>query len=167
VAAPAAPLAAFIPMLHAAGLATQADVANATAPLATTAQVTALQLQVNAVLLRVNALPTLAQVQAAIAAALVPHNSPAIAAAASASAPAVVNARAANSHSRSGVAYAVVPRADGTPPPNWPVGFDRAALRAGPIDAVTALLNDYGLLPPAAAFDRRSVLALHIGTADL
>jgi len=33
----------------------------------------------------------------------------------------------------------VVPRADGTPPPNWPVGFDRAALRAGPIAAVTLI----------------------------
>ena len=94
---PAAPLAGFIPMLHAAGFATQADVANATAPLATAAQV-------NALLLRVNELPTLAQIQAAIAAALVPHNAPAVAAAASASVLAIVNARAAKSHSRSGVA---------------------------------------------------------------
>ena len=171
---PAAPLAAVIPMLHAAGLATQAAVANATAPLATQAQVNALQAQVNALQAlfnalqaQVNALPTLAQIQAALAVALAPHNAPAIAAAASASVQAIVIARAANSHSRSGVAYAVVPRADGTPPPNWPPGFDRAALREGPLAAVIALLNDYGLLPPAAEFDRRSALALHIGTADL
>jgi len=42
------------------------------------------------------------------------------------------------------VAYAVVPRADGTPPPNWPAGFDRAALR-GPIAIINALLVDHGL----------------------
>ena len=72
-----------------------------------------------------------------------------------------------NNHYRSGVAYAVVPLADGTPPPNWPIGFDRATLRTGPIAVVTLLLTDYGLVPPAAAFDRRNLLALHIGTADL
>ena len=99
--------------------------------------------------------------------ALLAPNAPAIAAAASATVQATAAARAKNAHDRSAEPYAVVPRADGTLPPNWPVGFDRAALRAGPIAAVTALLNDYGLLPPAAAFDRRSVLALHIGTADL
>jgi hypothetical protein len=156
-APPAAALAAFVAMLQAAGIASQFDIANAVAPLATQAQV--------------NALPTLAQIQAAIAAAiaaaLAPHNAPAIAAAAAASAQAIINARAANSHSRSGVAYAVVPRADGTPPPNWPAGFHRAALRSGPIAAITLLLNDYGVLVPAAAFDCRNALALHIGTAGL
>ncbi len=72
----------------------------------------------------------------------------------------------ANNHYRSGAAYAVVPLADGTPPPNWPIGFDRAMLRTGPIAVVISLLTDYGLVPPAAAFDRRNLLALHIGTAD-
>jgi hypothetical protein len=61
----------------------------------------------------------------------------------------------------------VVPLADGTPPPNWPIGFDRAMLRTGPIAIVTSLLTDYGLVSPAAAFDRRNLLALRIGTADL
>ena len=154
-------------MLQAAGFATRVDITNATAPLATQAQVDALQAQVNALQAQVHALPTLAQIQAAIAAALVPHNAPAVAAAASASVLAIVNARAANNHSRSGVAYAAVPRADGAPPPNWPLGFDRATLRTGPIAVITALLNDYGLLPPAAAFDRRNLLAQHIGTAEL
>jgi len=163
--AAAAALAAFIPMLQAAGLASQLDIANATAPLA--AQIALLQGQVAALQQQVAALPSLAQIQAAIAAALLPHNAPAIAAVASASVQAVVTARAANSHSRSGVAYTPVPRADGTLPPNWPAGFGRAALRTGPLAVVTLLLTDYGLPPPAAAFDRRSLLALHIGTADL
>jgi len=64
------------------------------------------------------------------------------------------------------VAYAVVPRADGTPPPAWPAGFDRAALSGGPVAAVDALLGDYGLThgPPAAAAARRCALAVHLGT---
>ena len=57
----------------------------------------------------------------------------------------------------------MVPLADGTPPPNWPAGFDRAALR-GPIAVVNALLVDYGLPQPASLLDRRLALALHIGT---
>jgi hypothetical protein len=61
------------------------------------------------------------------------------------------------------VAYAVVPRADGTPPPNWPAGFDRAALR-GPIAIINALLVDHGLPQPASFLNRRHALALHIGT---
>jgi hypothetical protein len=60
----------------------------------------------------------------------------------------------------------MVPLADGTPPPNWPIGFDRAMLRTGPIAVVISLLTDYGLVPPAAALDRRNLRALHIGTAD-
>ena len=97
-----------------------------------------------------------------------PHNAPAIAAAAAATVQAIVVARAENDHHRSGVAYAVVPRADGTPPPNWPAGFDRAALR-GSIAVVDVLLNDYGLPhgAPATLLDRRDALALHIGTARL
>ena len=43
---------------------------------------------------------------------------PAISGAVSANVQAVIAARAENGHDRSGVAYAVVPRADGTPPPN-------------------------------------------------
>ena len=167
-APPAAALAAFVAMLNAAGFATQADIANAVAPLATQAQVNALQVQVNALQVQVNVLPTLAQIVAAFAAALVPHNAPAIAAAASASVLAIVNARMTNNHSRSGVAYAVVPRADGTPPPHWPLGFNRAMLRTGHINLViTSLLNDYGLALPAGALNRRNLLAQHIGTASL
>ena len=168
-APPAAALAAFVAMLDATGIAFRGDIANAVAPLATQAQVNALptQAQFLALQAQVNALPTLAQIQAAIAAALVPHNAPAIAAAASATTQAIVAARAANNHSLSGVAYAVVPRPDGTPPPNWPAGFSRVRLRSGPIAAVNALLDDYGLVRPAAVFNRRSMLALHIGTPDL
>ena len=96
-----------------------------------------------------------------------PHNAPAIAAAAAATLRAIVAAREENNHHRSGVAYAVVPRADGTPPPHWPAaGFDRAALR-GPIALINALLGDYGLPLPASALERRDSLALHIGTARL
>ena len=79
---------------------------------------------------------------------------------------AIVAAREQNSHDRDSV-YAVVPRADGTLPPNWPAGFNRAALR-GPIAVVNALLMDYGLpLLPAASLDRRNALAVHIGTKRL
>lgn len=59
------------------------------------------------------------------------------------------------------MAYAVVPRANGTPPPNWPIGFDRAMLRSSPVSAATLLLTDYGLVPPAP----NNLLLLHIGTA--
>ena len=156
-AAVAALGAAINAAFAAAPFATQAQLANAVAPLATQAQLAAVQAQIAA-------LPTLAQ--AAIQAALVLHNAPAIAAAAAATVRAIVAARAQNAHDRSGVAYATVPRADGTPPPNWPAGFDRAALR-GPIAAVDALLNDYGLPhgAPATPLERRNVLAMHIGTA--
>ena len=60
----------------------------------------------------------------------------------------------------------MVPRSDGTPPPNWPVNFDRAALCRGPIAAIDLLLNDYDLPhgPSAAAHERRDALAMHIGT---
>lgn len=167
----AAPAAPHVAALQAAGFAMQSDLV----PLATTANVNtqfaAMQGQIHLLQQQVNALPSLAQIQvaiqAAIATALVPHNAPAIAAAASATVQAIANARMVNNHYRSGVAYTVVPCADGTPPLNWPAGFDRATLRTGPIAVITALLNDYRLIVPAATFDRRNLLALHIGTADL
>jgi len=162
-----------------APLATQAqvqiDIANAVAPLATQAQVkidianavAPLAAQLNALQVQLNGMPTLAQIQALIVAVLLPDNAPAIAAVASATALAIANARVANNHSLNGVAYAVVLRADGTPPPNWPVGFARAGLRTGAIAVVISLLNDYGLAVPAGALNRRNKLALHIGTASL
>ncbi len=61
-----------------------------------------------------------------------------------------------------------MPRADGTLPPNWPVGgFRRPALFRGPIALVDTLLNDYGLpfgQNAGAVQERRDALALHIGT---
>ena len=168
----AAPAAPHIAALQAAGFAMQADLV----PLATTvnvnAQFVAMQANINAQLVamqaNINAQHVVMQGQfAAMQAQLALIGIPAIAAAASASVQAIANARVVNNHYRSGVAYAVVPLADGTPPPNWPIGFDRATLRTGPIAVVTLLLTDYGLVPPAAAFDRRNLLALHIGTADL
>ena len=63
------------------------------------------------------------------------------------------------------MAYAVVPRDDGTLPPNWPVGFSRDELVAGPIGVVDAMLSDYGLPhgDPAGLFVRRNALARVIG----
>jgi hypothetical protein len=152
----AAALAAFAVALQGAGLATPADIQNAIAPLA--AQVALLTAQVAA-------LPTLAQIQAAMAAALAPHNAPAIAAAAAATVQAITTARARNAHDRSGEAYAVVPRADGTPPPSWPAaGFTRHALFRGGLAVINALLADYGLPVPADTRIRRDALASHIGT---
>ena len=137
-------------------------------------QLAALQLQVNGLAAQVNglavqvaALPTLAQIQAALAAALVPHNAPAVAAAAAAIAQAIASgaSRARNAHDRDGEAYTVVPRDDGTPPPNWPAGFHRSALVRGNIAVVNALLADYMPLPlPATARARRDALATRIGT---
>ena len=149
----APPAALFLASLQAFGVATQADLA----PLAT---------QLNALAAQVAALPTLAQIQATIAAALAPHNAPAVAAAASAVALDIADARRRHKRDDRGVAFAVVPRSDGTPPPNWPPGFDRDALVEGPIAAVDGLLGDYGLPngAPAALFTRRNALARHIGT---
>ena len=135
------------------GIATQADLA----PLVTQAQLNAqLSAQLNAMQVAL-----LQQMQALLA----PLNAPAIAAAAAATVQAIAAARAQNAHDRSHVPYAVVPRADGTLPPNWPAGFSRAGLR-GPIAAVDALLADYGLAAPAGvqAQARRDALAQHIGT---
>ena len=167
MAAAAAPLLAA---LQALGLATQADLA----PLATQAQVAAdiaaavapLQAQLAALQVQVTALPSLAQINAAILAALAPHNAPAVAAAASAIAQSIGDARRRNRHDLRGVPLAVVPRADGTPPPNWPAaGFTRDSLVEGPIAAVDALLADYGLPsgPPTGVFARRNALAHHLG----
>jgi hypothetical protein len=146
-----APLPAhFVPLVAAitaafGQVATQADINIAVAPLAA----------------QIAALPTLAQIQELLA----PLNAPAVAAAAAATVQAIAAARLQNAHDRRGVAYVVVPRADGTPPPNWPLaGFDRTALTRGNIAIVNALLNDYGLPFPVATRDRRDTLAHHIGT---
>jgi hypothetical protein len=113
---------------------------------------------------QLNALPTLAQINAAVQAALVPHNAPAIAAAASATVLTNAAARARNAHDRDDEAYAVVLRVDGTPPPNWPAGFDRSALAACNNATAAALLADYQLPLPVTLRARRNALARHIGT---
>jgi hypothetical protein len=162
LAAAIAPLATNVQLVAAiAPLATNVQLAAAIAPLATTVQLANTNAQLVAMQANINAQFAALQAQLALI------GIPVIAAAAAAAVQAIVSARVANNHSRSGVAYAVVPRADGTAPLNWPAGFDRATLRTGPIAVITALLNDYGLIAPAAAFDRRNLLALHIGTADL
>ena len=129
------------------GLVTQAQLAAAIAPIA--AQLAALQLSVDE-----------------LAAQLAAHNAPAVAAAASAIALSIAGARRRNDRDGRGVAFAVVPRSDGTPPPRWPEGFDRDALVEGPVKLVDDLLEDYGLPhgAPAGAFARRNALARHIGT---
>ena len=134
--------------LQAIGLATQAQLAAAIAPIA--AQLAALQLSVDE-----------------LSAQLAAHNAPAVAAAASAIALSIAGARRRNDRDSRGVAFAVVPRSDGTPPPRWPEGFDRDALVEGPVEVVDDLLEDYGLphgAPAGGAFARRNALARHIGT---
>jgi hypothetical protein len=163
-------------------LATQADLANAVAPLATQAQMQAQFAAVQAQLAQLAQIQaqqgvTQAQMQAQLAqmqvqiiaqmqAHLAPHNAPAIAAAASAIVQSIVTSRLENAHDRRNVAYAVVQRADGTPPPTWPDGFDRDALNDGPIAVIDALLEDFGLShgPLTTTIDRRIALAVHIGT---
>ena len=185
--------APHIAALQAAGFAMQADLAPlatnvqlaaATAPLATNAQLVAMQANMNAQLaaMQANMNAQLAAMQAnmngqldamqatmngqfaAMQAQLPVIGIPAISGAVSAIVQAVIAARAENNHDRSGVVYAVVPRRDGMPPPNWPAGFDRFALIRGPIAVVDALLVDYGLPLAVAVFDRRDALALYIGT---
>jgi len=147
-----------------APLATRADIEIAIAPLATQAQLAAMQAQTQAQFAAMQA-HIIAQIQVL----LVPHNAPAIATAVSATIQAISASRAQNAHDRSGEAYAVVLRFDGTQPPNWPVGFDREALSRGTIIDVDALLNDFGLPngPPLAPHLRRNTLAQHIGTMRL
>ena len=100
MAADAAALAAMIAAFQGVGLASRADITAAVAPLATQAQFSVLEGQV-----------------AQILALLAPHGVPAIAGAASAIMLATAAARAENARDARGVAFAVVPRADGTPPP--------------------------------------------------
>jgi len=151
-----AAMVAGIAALQGLGFVTQADLQIAVAPLATQAQLQAMQAQLAQ-------LPTLVQIQALLA----QYSAPAIAATAAANVQAICVARAENAHDRSAVPYAVVPRADGTPPPAWPAGFDRDGLRSGPMADVNALLLNYGLPPGGSALVRRNVLALHIGTMRL
>jgi len=147
------------------GLATQAQadaiavqVAALTAQVAalpTLAQHNALAAQVAALTAQVAALPTLAQMQALFAL----HNAPAIAA----TVQAITSARVRNAHDRDD-AYTIVPLADGTAPPHWPAGFNRVMLR-GNMNAINALLLDYGLPGGGPALNRRNALAGYIGTA--
>jgi hypothetical protein len=116
-------------------------------------------MQVQLAAIQAQQLQHMQQMQALLA----PLNAPAIAAAAAATVQGIAAARAQNAHDRSNEPYAVVPRADGTLPPSWPAGFDRAGLR-GPTAAVNALLGDYNLVVPHGASARRDALALHIGT---
>ena len=135
-------------------IATKADLLNAIAPLATQAQ---MQLQLQEMQVQL-----IAQMHALLA----PHNAPAIAAAATATVQSIITARMRNAHDRSDVAYAVVPLANGTLPPHWPVGFNRTALFRGNINQINDLLNDFGLAQPlhTSALNRRNELAVHIGT---
>jgi hypothetical protein len=81
----------------------------------------------------------------------------------------IAAARRENAHDLDGVAYAVVPCADGAAPATWPAGFDRDQLRDAPIAVIDALLGDHGLPhgPPRPVIERRNVLAVHIGTGRL
>lgn len=81
----------------------------------------------------------------------------------------IAAARRENAHDLDGVAYTVVPCADGAAPANWPVGFDRDQLRGAPVAVIDALLGDYGLPhgPPRPVIERRNALAVHIGTGRL
>ena len=165
-----AQLAAFIGAAIAGQVATQADVAAAVAPL--TGQLAAVQAQLAAMQAQMQAQHAAmqAQMQAQLAqmqALLLPLNVPAFVAAATATVQSIGASRMQNAHDRSGEAYAVVQRSDGTPPPHWPAGFDRAALAEGPIAAIDTLLNDFGLphgAPAATVRERRNALARHIGT---
>ena len=87
-------MANFLGAAIAGQVASQADVANAVAPLATQAQLAAMQAQVQAL--------------------LAPHNAPAIATAATATVQSIVASRLQNAHDRGDVAYVVVQRSDGT-----------------------------------------------------
>ena len=164
-AAVLAQMANFLGAGIAGQVATQADVANAVAPLATQAQLATMQAQMLAQLAAMQAqlaamqaqmqaqlAATQAQMQAQLIAQmqalLAPHNAPAIAAAATSTVQSIVASRMQNAHDRGGEAYAVVQRSDGAPPPHWPVGFDRTALVDGPVAVVDSLLLDVG--PPQA-----------------
>ena len=79
---------------------------------------------------------------------------------------AITAARAGNAHDRDHP-YEVVQCDDGTMPPHWPAGFDRAALRSMTGAELDSLLGDYGhaVGPAAGAVGvRRNALARHIGT---
>jgi hypothetical protein len=162
----------FAEMVAAIGgqLVTQAQLEIAIAPLATQAQLAAThaatQLQFAAMQAQLNAMQAqIADIPAQIQALLLPHNAPAIAAAAAANVQSIVAARMRNAHDRNDE-YVVVPRADGTPPPSWPDGFNRNRLGGGNIQAINRLLIDYGIphgnLTPRIC---RNLLAEHIGTA--
>jgi hypothetical protein len=154
---PAAALAGIVAALQGLGFATLADLQATQAQLAAQMAQLPTRVEFQALQAQVAQLPTLAQIQAL----LVPHNAPAVATAAAATVQAIGAARAENAQDRA-EPYAVVPRADGTLPV-WPAGFDREALRRGPIVAVDALLAGYGLPAGGTILARRTALALHIG----
>ncbi len=171
-AAVLAQMANFLGAAIAGQFASQADVANAVAPLATQAQLVDLQAQLAAMQAQHAAMQAqLAAMQAQLIAQmqvlLAPYNAPAIAGAATATVQSIVASRMQNAHDRRGEAYVVVQRTDGTPPPHWPEGFDRAALIDGPVAVIDTLLLDFGLPHGASVRERRNALALHIGAARL
>ena len=152
----------------------QADLA----PLATQAQLAAMQAAMQAQLAAMQAQLAAMQAQsaaqfnahlAAVQALLAQIGVPAIAAAATAIVRATAAARSKNAHDHRGVAFAVVPRDDGTLPPHWPAGFNREQLVDGPIGVIDTILADYGLLHDVTVVltERRSMLAGHIGTPRL
>ena len=133
------------------------------------AQLDAIRAQLNALQVQFAALPSGAGLHALIADALreaLPRaEAPSLAAEASALAQVTAAARRCNAHDRDGKAYVVVPRADGTAPPNWPAGFAREHLVGGALTTVNALLADYGLRQGLAdESELRNALASHLGT---
>ena len=191
---PAPAVASFVAAMNAFGgqIALQADLA----PLATQAQLAATQAAMQAQLAAMQAQLAAMQAQsaaqltamqaqlvamqaqsaaqfhahlAAVQALLAPIGVPAIAAAATAIVRATAAARSQNAHDHRGVAFAVVPRDDGTLPPHWPAGFNREQLVDGPIGVIDTILADYGLLYDVTVVltERRSMLAGHIGTPRL
>jgi len=150
---------------------TQADLAAATAPLATQAQLTAATLALQAQLaaatiaLQAQMAAMQAQLLQQMQAQHMPHNAPVIAAAV-AIARSIVTARSANAHGLGGVAYIIVPRDDGTLPPSWLAGFSRDDLYDRAIGVIDAMLFDYGLphgAPAGGPIVRRNTLAAFIG----
>ena len=73
-------------------------------------------------------------------------------------------ARRANA-AASSAPFVVLPRADGSAPPAWPAGMDRAALRQLGGAAASALLADFALANGGTLDAKRARLAHFIGAA--
>ena len=63
--------------------------------------------------------------------------------------------------------FVTIPLADGSAPPAWPAGMDRAALRQLGSAAAIALLTDFGLATGGSVDSKRVRLAAFIGAAPL